>query len=126
LVGHYGKNGKLHNQILVDTSLHTAAAVYTIFGTRGMVQLPDLVRYNYDHLDSSVEKGWLQRLSTDEAFAQVDASIPPFTVQLKHFVAVCRGTEEPDCSAEEALKSLELLEAVRESTHSGKPVSIRS
>ena len=92
-----------------------------------MVQLPDLVRYNYDHLDgSSTEKGWLQRLSTDEAYAKVDASIPPFTTQLKHFIAVCRGMEEPKCSARDALKSLELVEAVRESTHSGKPVSIES
>lgn len=39
---------------------------------------------------------------------------PPFTRQLRNFVSVVRGTEEPNCSGPDALATIVTLEAIRE------------
>lgn len=49
---------------------------------------------------------------------------PPFTRQLQHFDQVCRGTAQPACSALEALKTIIVLDAVKESMMKGIPVDV--
>ena len=53
-------------------------------------------------------------------------SIPPFTRQLKHLIAVVRGTEEPNCSDKEGLKAVLVLEAVFKSLKTKGPVQVES
>lgn len=102
--------------------------MYTIFGTRGSVQLPTLSLYTFDHLPNPEQDGhWLSRLSNDKSFRKTleeTVNIPPFTLQLQHFVRVCKGEEEPSCSAQEALKSVRALEAIKVSMLERKVVEI--
>ncbi|KAJ7439473.1 hypothetical protein FB451DRAFT_147181 [Mycena latifolia] len=91
--------------------------VYTFLGTRGTASFPGLQVHHYGDGGD-----WTNEFVTETA-AEVDA-VPPFTRQLQHFVRVCRGHEEPNCSGLEALKTIILLEAVKESMGTGKAVEV--
>ncbi len=93
--------------------------VYTILGTQGSLAFPSLKLFHY--ADSSTGD-WTTPLVQDEALP-VDRT-PPFTRQLQHFARVCRGEEEPGCSALEALKAIATLEAIKESIRTGLPVEV--
>jgi predicted dehydrogenase len=43
---------------------------------------------------------------------------------LKHFIAAVRGEVEPDCSAEDGLKVVLVIEAIFKSLASGMPVVV--
>lgn len=105
LIGEYGKD------------------IYTVFGTKGSIQLPSLQLYNFEHLADQKDAHWLSRLSVDNGFREIAdqlESTPPFTLQLKHFIRVCRGEEEPSCDALEGYKSVQALEAVAKSMKTGE------
>jgi predicted dehydrogenase len=91
--------------------------VYTFLGTLGTMSFPELRVHRY-------ERGgdWTEEFVT-EAAPEVD-DVPPFTRQLQHFVRVCRGQEEPNCSAMEALKTIVLVEVVKESMKTSKVVDV--
>ena len=108
LVGYYGKD------------------VYTVLGTQGSIQLPSLELYSFAHLPET-DRHWLSRLSVDKCYfeqAQDLLAEPPFTLQLRHFVRVIRRQEEPSCSAQEAYRSVQALEAVSTSRKSGQTIRL--
>ena len=108
LVGYYGKD------------------VYTVLGTQGSIQLPSLELYSFAHLPET-DRHWLSRLSVDKCYfeqAQDLLAEPPFTLQLRHFVRVIRRQEEPSCSAQEAYRSVQALEAVSTSCKSGQTIRL--
>lgn len=49
---------------------------------------------------------------------------PPFTLQLRHFVRVINGQEEPSCSVEEGWNSVRAVEALTESIAGRKEVRL--
>ncbi len=82
--------------------------------------VPELKVHRYARDD---DKGcWTDPFTADQAPAIED--IPPFTLQLRHFVDVCKGKAEPNCSSLEALKTIILLEAIKESMAKGVPVDV--
>jgi predicted dehydrogenase len=91
--------------------------VYTFLGTQGTASFPELRVHRY-----SAGGDWTDEFVTEPA-TKVER-IPPFTRQLQHFAQVCRGKEEPRCSALEALKTIILVEAVRKSMDTGTAVEV--
>ncbi|KAF9463756.1 hypothetical protein BDZ94DRAFT_1235851 [Collybia nuda] len=102
--------------------------IYTIFGTHGSIQLPTLSLFTFDHLpDPEKDGNWLTRLSEDLSIRETLVGIvdvPPFTLQLQHFVRVCQGLEEPSCSALEGLRSVDAVEAIKVSMVERRVVEI--
>ena len=78
---------------------------YQIVGTRGALSVPNLAKYTYD---PSVPADWHSPLSRKYLPVAPRGS---FTAQLEHFVDVVRGTAEPLVSAEDASRTLALVEA---------------
>ncbi|KAI5480292.1 quinate utilization oxidoreductase QutH [Pseudohyphozyma bogoriensis] len=91
---------------------------YTIMGTHGSTAFPELRRFSYSPAPGS----WTDTFSPIDPIPVED--VPPFTKQLKNFVKMCKGEEEPNCSGLQALKTIITLEAVKESIKSGKPVDV--
>ncbi|KAM0748694.1 NAD(P)-binding protein [Meredithblackwellia eburnea MCA 4105] len=96
----------------------TSQNVYHILGTKGSSAFPELKPWAYAKEDGC----WTDNLSQGAA-EPVDPT-PPFTSQLRNFVGVIQGTQEPNCSGLEALKTIITLEAIKESIQTGKPVDV--
>lgn len=102
------------------TMPYTGQHVYTFFGTKGTMSVPELKVHHYAVDD---DKGcWTDPFIVDPAPTIED--IPPFTLQLRHFVDVCKGKAEPNCSSLEALRAIILLETIKESMAKGVPVDV--
>lgn len=97
---------------------HYGEPTYTVLGTAGSFSFPQLKLWHY----ASPEHAWHDPLVQDEA-APVDAT-PPFTLQLRHFLDVCEGRAEPQCSGEDALGTIMTVEAVLKSMETGQPVLV--
>ena len=78
---------------------------YRFVGTRGALSVPNLAKYAYEH---SVSADWHSPLS--RTYLPV-APRGSFQAQLDHFVEVARGTAEPLVSADDASRTLALVEA---------------
>ena len=78
---------------------------YRLVGTRGALSVPNLAKYSYD---PSVSADWHSPLS--RTYLPV-APRGSFQAQLDHFVEVARGEAEPLVSAEDASRTLALVEA---------------
>ncbi|KAJ7700339.1 hypothetical protein B0H17DRAFT_1195753 [Mycena rosella] len=92
--------------------------VYTFLGTRGTASFPELKAHHYANANGD----WTSEFLTD-AVPEVDA-VPPFTRQLQHFTRVCRGEEEAKCSGLDALKTIIVVEAVKESMKTGRVIEM--
>lgn len=93
---------------------------YRLFGTQGMLSVPDLTLWSYGAKPSS----WLEVMEKNAV--EVDEKIIPFKAQLAHFVKAVRGEEEPQCTGEMGLAALEVCAAVKKSLKTGLPVEISS
>ncbi|MGI9824912.1 Gfo/Idh/MocA family protein [Agromyces sp. Marseille-Q5079] len=82
---------------------------YRIVGTRGALSVPNLAKYTYD---PAVAADWHSPLS--RTYLPV-APRGSFQAQLDHFVDVARGTAEPLVPAEDAARTLALVEAAARS-----------
>ena len=80
-------------------------AAYRIVGTGGALSVPNLAKYAYD---PSVPADWHSPLS--RTYLPV-APRGSFQAQLDHFVEVARGSAEPLVSADDASRTLALVEA---------------
>lgn len=81
------------------------------------------IRYHYD--DRPVEeRSWNFPLIKDEGAKYDLDDIPPFTRQLKHFVRSIRKEVAPDCSVEDGVKAVLVVEALFKSLESNKPVLV--
>ncbi len=72
------------------------------------------------------------RLYRAEKAAWEDYSVPEgwerntmFLDEMRHFLAVARGEAEPLCALEDGIRVLELIEAIRRSSASGRVVSLK-
>lgn len=90
-----------------------------IFGSEASLSLPDMKRFSYDRSEG---KGWLVPLTVD--VLEVDAKVPAFESQLKHFVKVIRGQEEPRCTGEDGLRAVLVAQAIKKAIMTGDSVEI--
>lgn len=94
------------------------SGAYRIVGTRAALSVPNLARYAYD---PSVAADWHSPLSRTYLAAEPRGS---FQSQLAHFVEVARGTAEPLVSAEDASRTLALVEAAAQAADTGATVDV--
>lgn len=86
--------------------------VYRIFGTKGTLSFPDMTLSMCEG-DPSWEKEMVRKKVVVK-----DRHVAPFDTQLKHFAAVCRGEEEPNCSGQDGLRALMVCEAIKRAINS--------
>lgn len=90
----------------------TSESCYLIGGSHGGLSIPDLKVWTHE----GGKQDWWSPISAD--VAGHDAS-DPLVNQLRHFRDVIRGTATPLVSAEEGLRSLEVVEAIARSAADG-------
>ncbi|KAE9993648.1 hypothetical protein Vi05172_g1069 [Venturia inaequalis] len=93
--------------------------VYRIFGTEGMVSIPDMKWSRYDGVNS-----WAEEIKEIEV--EVDMGKAPFELQVKHLVEVLAGREDPVCSGADGLRAVVVCEAVKKALDTGMPVEIQA
>lgn len=91
---------------------------YRLVGTRGALSVPNLAKYSYD---PSVPGDWHSPLSRTYLAVAPRGS---FQAQLDHFVEVARGSAQPLVSAEDASRTLALVEAASLAARSGRTVDV--
>lgn len=88
---------------------------YTFFGTKGSISFPSFKVYSYNE----EAYGWDHELIIEE----IDVlGNDPMTAELKHFVNVLRGKEKSFVTGEDALETLKVLNAIKESIHKEQKV----
>ncbi|EXJ75677.1 uncharacterized protein A1O5_00184 [Cladophialophora psammophila CBS 110553] len=97
----------------------------TIFGTQGSIGIPSLTRFHQDDRPLE-EQNWTFPLSRDETLKEQVDGTPPLSRQLKHFVAAVRGEVQPNCSAEEGLRAVMVVEAILKSLAKHEPVIVET
>ncbi|MGC5170184.1 Gfo/Idh/MocA family protein [Microbacterium sp. DT81.1] len=91
---------------------------YQLVGTRGALSVPNLATYAYH---PSVSPDWHSPLS--RTYLPVPAG-GAFPAQLEHFTDVARGIAQPLVSAEDASRTLALVEAAALAARSGETVDV--
>ena len=91
---------------------------YRFFGTEGTLSVPDMKKWGYEE---GMQKSWSSEIRADVLVGDED-SRPPFDLQIDQFARVVRGTEEPNCSGEDALRALIVCDAVKRAIRDGIPV----
>ena len=89
---------------------------YHIAGTAGSLSIPTMRVKRF-----AGTRSWWEPFDT--ATEQVERS-DPLANQVTHFAAVIRGETEPICSARDGLRTLQVVEAVRESARTGHPIAL--
>lgn len=92
------------------------ASAYFIGGTKGALSLPQLEVLSYDGASS-----WHKPLQ-----AHVPAVDPalPHMMQLKHFIKVVRGEEDPVVTPSDNVKTLRALTAIKQAAETGELVAL--
>jgi predicted dehydrogenase len=85
-------------------------------GTEGSLTLPRLELWRYHN-----QAGWHDQITVERAVPHIGC---PYAEQLRHFCAVMEGLEQPICSAEDGLRTLEATLAVHEAATSGSVVHL--
>ncbi|OAL21736.1 hypothetical protein AYO22_07678 [Fonsecaea multimorphosa] len=72
------------------------------------------------------EQNWSFPLTRDNTLkSQIDNDdTPPLARQLKHFIAAVRGEVEPNCSGEDGLRAVMVVEAILKSLEKHEPVTV--
>jgi predicted dehydrogenase len=91
---------------------------YRIIGTRAALSVPNLAKYAYE---PSVPADWHSPLA--RTYLPVTAR-SSFQAQLDHFIEVARGRTQPLVSAEDASRTLALIEAAALSDRTGATVDV--
>lgn len=92
------------------------ADAYFIGGTKGALSLPRLHRFSYDGASN-----WHKPLQME--IPAVDPALP-HKMQLKHFVKVVRREVEPVVTPADNVKTLTLLNAIKEAAETGQLVEL--
>ncbi len=92
------------------------ADAYFIGGTKGALSLPRLHQFSYDG-----EASWHKPLQMQ--IAPVDPQLP-HKMQLKHFIQVILGKEEPIVTPADNVKTLQTLTAIKEATETGELIHL--
>jgi predicted dehydrogenase len=93
--------------------------VYRIFGTEGMISVPDMKWSRYDGVNS-----WSEEIKETRVEAKLGKA--PFELQMKHLVEVLHGREKPVCSGVDGLRAVVVCEAIKEALHTRLPVDIKA
>jgi predicted dehydrogenase len=88
---------------------------YILSGTAGSLSVPDMELWSYPQ-----QPGWYAPLPR-ETIAPV--AFDPLAEQLRHFLAVIAGREQPLISVEDAMGTLAVIEAVSEAARTGQKIS---
>lgn len=91
---------------------------YRLVGTRGALAVPNLAKYTYD---PSIPADWHSPLSRTYLPFQPRGS---FQAQLDHFIEVVRGEAEPLVPAEDASRTLALVEAAALAAERGTTIDV--
>lgn len=94
----------------------TPESCYRIGGTRGSLSLPNLALWSYPG-----ERSWTEPITTTRFTFDFE---DPLVRQIRHFAAVIRGEDIPLVSAEEGLRNLKVIEAVKASAATGQTVRL--
>lgn len=96
----------------------TNESCYLIGGSKGGMSLPDLRIWQHDdHLD------WWQPISARSMLYNTE---DPLVTQMQHFARVIKGIDAPLVSGIEGLRSLEVVEAVAQSSATNREIFISS
>ncbi len=93
---------------------------YFIAGTQGSLAVPTMRTWTY--ADFGKEPGWCTPF-TEQTLA-LDA-VDPLAAQLDHFCDLIAGKAEPIITVSDALQSLMMVEAIRQSIATGKTVTLQ-
>jgi predicted dehydrogenase len=99
-----------------DQYPYTGQDCYRLFGTKGTLSVPDGRLWQPKHLDRGRKSQWVEtRINTDgeEVYRE----------QLRNFVAVVRGLEDPVCTGADGLSAVTVCDAIRKSIETGLPVT---
>ncbi|SFI52723.1 Gfo/Idh/MocA family protein [Bradyrhizobium sp. cf659] len=88
---------------------------YIFSGTAGSLSVPNMELWSY-----AQQPGWYAPLSRETV---APAAFDPLVEQLRHFCAVIAGREQPLISAEDAMGTLAVVEAVSEAARTGQTIS---
>lgn len=84
---------------------HTPENCYLISGSQGALAIPQMRWWRYGE-----QRGWHAPLLEETLPVE---TIDPFILQLRHFIQVINGEAEPIIDAADALRSLEVIDAIR-------------
>ena len=99
---------------------HIPGVAYQIVGTAGALSLPDLARYGYGR---GVVPDWHSPLSRTSLPRGAGNS---FQAQLEHFIDVVRNSTQPLVSADDAARTLALVEAAGLAARQGETIDVAS
>lgn len=88
---------------------------YIFSGTKGSLSVPNMELWSY-----AGQPGWYAPLSREKV---TPAGLDPLAEQLRHFCEVISGREQPLISAEDAMATLAVVEAVSAAAHTGQTIS---
>jgi hypothetical protein len=81
-------------------------------------------RYHYGTRPQA-EQNWNYSLEKDTRPQEWVDNKPSFSHQLKHFIATARGEASPNCSVDDGLRAVFVIEAVHDSLRNGKAAPVR-
>ena len=90
---------------------------YWFFGTKGSIAFPSFTVYTYD----DERYGWEHSLLIEKGGVEAN---DPMTAELEHFIEVLRGEAKPLVTGEDALETLKVINAIRESAITKQKTSI--
>ena len=88
---------------------------YIFSGTAGSLSVPTMELWSY-----AQQPGWYAPLSRETV---TPPAFDPLIEQLRHFCAVIAGREQPLISAEDAMGTLAVVEAISEAARTGQAIS---
>jgi predicted dehydrogenase len=94
----------------------TSEACYMIGGTKGSLSLPNLALWHHPK-----DQSWMAPISATRIPHNVD---DPLHSQIEHFAEVIRGNAQPLVSGLEGLKTLRIIEAIKQSAKSGQTIDL--
>lgn len=96
---------------------HYKEDCYYFFGTEGSIAFPSFRVFSYD----DEKYGWDHELKF-ERFTVEDND--PMTAELEHFLSVLRGEARPLVTGEDALETLKVIKAIKESAKAGQKINM--
>nr|OQO26503.1 hypothetical protein B0A51_05895 [Rachicladosporium sp. CCFEE 5018] len=89
-----------------------------IFGSDGVLSMGDMIIHRHG---SMAEKSWSSALEC----LHVDVKdCVPFDEQIAHFIRVIRGEEQPRCTAEDGVRAVRVVEAIKQAMRTGEALDI--
>jgi predicted dehydrogenase len=88
---------------------------YLFAGTRGSLSVPNMALWSYPG-----DGGWYAPLSRSELAV---SPLDPLVEQLRHFLAVIARREAPLVSADDAMGTLAVIEAIKEAARTGERIA---